>query len=312
MSEAAPRVTAVIVTYESSDTIDAALRALRLGYEAGMLEAIVVDNASSDGTPEQVARNHPWATLVHSGGNLGYGRGCNLGFERANTPYLLVMNPDAVVEVEALDTLVRFMDAHEKAGLCGPAVVEGSGRLQLSGAMLTPVSIMLKPILPRLAGPRMRSVEPGESPMRTNWICGSIMLIRRPMIDELRGFDPRFFLYFEETDLCKRAAEADWEIWTVGEATCRHVAGASAGVTGESLVQGAIAKHFFESRFYYLVKHHGRVPAVAAELGELCAMSLRALIERLRGRPYPNLGLRWRAPILKQPAQPEDRGRCVD
>ena len=305
MTPGMPRVTAIIVTFQSSDTIAAALDALQPAHATGLAEVVVVDNASDDGTPELVADRYPWVTLVHSGGNLGYGRACNIGFEYATTPYLLVMNPDAVVDVVALDRLLEFMDEREEVGMCGPAVVEDSGNLQPAGAMPGPWKIMLKPLLSGWAGRGVRKVVPGEPPMRTSWICGSIMLIRRELIDEVGGFDPRFFLYFEESDLCRRAQRAGWQVWTVGEAACRHVNAASAKRTGAVMMWGTIPEHYFPSRFYYLVKHHGWPAALAAEIGELCAMSLRALLERIRGRTYPALGARLRAPFMKLPRRPE-------
>ena len=93
-----PRVTAVLVTYQSAETIGPALASLRPHFESGLLHAIVVDNASRDETTARVAREHPWATVVESGGNIGYGRGCNVGLARATTDYVMFMNPDAVME----------------------------------------------------------------------------------------------------------------------------------------------------------------------------------------------------------------------
>ena len=164
---------------------------------------------------------------------------------------------------------------------------------------------MLKALLPGLAARGQRHVLPGEAPVETDWICGSIMLLRMWVIEEIGGFDPRFFLYFEDTDLCYRAMQAGWELWTVGEAVCRHVNAASAKSTKERMMWGTISEHYFRSRFYYMSKHFGLPRAVAAEVGEILFMHVRAAIDLIRGSANKNLKPRMKAPILKFPA-------CVD
>ena len=296
-----PQVTVVIVTFNSRDTVGAALDALREANEDGLARVVVVDNASADGTAYLIAQRHPWVTLVPSRENLGYGRGCNLGFEHVTTRYVLFMNPDAVVGLRALKTLVTFMDSHLRAGMCGPAVREASGALQPAGALPTPWRIILKPLCPAWATRGQRHVIPGEDPSPTNWLCGSIVLLRKSVIDDIGGFDPRFFLYFEETDLCYRAQQSGWQIWTVGAAVCKHVNAASAHGTNLPMMWGTIVEHYFRSRFYYMMKHYGWPLAVTAEVGELISMFVRAAIDRMRGRSYAHLGPRLRASILRLP-----------
>jgi GT2 family glycosyltransferase len=129
------------------------------------------------------------------------------------------------------------------------------------------------------------------------------MLLRKKVIEEVGGFDPRFFLYFEETDLCNRAQQAGWELWTVGEAVCEHINAASAKATKARMMSGMISEHYFRSRFYYLIKHFGWPSAVAAEVGELSFMVVRAAVDTARGRKDTKLGPRLRSPILKLPTR---------
>ncbi len=299
-----PQVTVVIVTYNSRETIGAALDALQESYAAGLADIVVVDNASHDGTADFVAEHSPWATLVRNSGNVGFGLGCNRGFECVATPYVLLLNPDAVITAQSLMTLVDFMERNPRAGICGPAVQEISGALQPAGALPNPWKIMLRPLLPGWASKGLRHVVPGEAPAPADWICGSVMLLRWRMLEEIGWFDPRFFLYFEETDLCYRARKVGWQSWTVGEAVAGHVNAASAKTTKAPMMRGTISEHYFRSRFYYMIKHHGWPTAVVAELGELLLMMARAAGERVRGRSCKNLGPRLRAPILQRPATP--------
>lgn len=297
------QVAAIIVTYQSRATISAALDALHEAYVVGLADVIVVDNVSSDGTADFVGKHYPWVTLLRNTSNVGFGRGCNQGIEYGSSPYILLLNPDAVVSFAALTTMIEFMDKHPRAGMCGPAVKEASGDLQPAGGLPTPWKIMLKPLLPRWASRGQRQVVPGEASAATDWICGSVMLLRRRVIDEIGGFDPRFFLYFEETDLCYRAQMSGWELWTVGESVCEHVNAASAKATSAPMIWGTISEHYFKSRFYYIRKHFGWPSAVAADIGELFFMFIRAAVELVRGKSYENLKLRLRGPVLQLPSQ---------
>jgi GT2 family glycosyltransferase len=127
------------------------------------------------------------------------------------------------------------------------------------------------------------------------------MLLRREMVTSLGGFDPRFFLYFEETDLCLRAARRGWQIWTVGEAVGRHVNAAVARSVSKRMMWGAIPEHYFRSRFYYMTKNFGRGLAVLAEIGEIACMILRAAVDKVRGRTYSDLTGRLQSPVLRMP-----------
>lgn len=301
----APIITVIIVTYQSIDTIGNCLDSLRGLVEHNFVKVVVIDNLSSDGTSDLIENKYSFVHLVRNSENSGFGRGCNTGFRFVKTPYILLINPDAVIDKSSLDLLIDFMDSHPQAGICGPAVIDESGALQPSGGSANPWKVMIKPLLPGLASRGQRSIVPGEEPMRTDWICGSIMFLRSSMINEIGGFDPRFFLYFEETDLCRRALSAGWEIWTIGKAVGNHVNAASAKATSAEMIWGTISEHYFRSRFYFFRKHFGLPAAVIAEIGELCAMFIRTALDALRGRTYKHIKKRLRAPFLKFPVFPE-------
>jgi N-acetylglucosaminyl-diphospho-decaprenol L-rhamnosyltransferase len=301
------RATVVIVAYNSKSTIEPALTELAGSDDQAPIEVIVVDNNSSDGIVEFLQESYPWVSVIPMGRNLGFGSACNRGIQASTRDYVLLLNPDAVLGRADLRVMVDFMDSHARAGLCGPAVVEASGRLQPTGGMPNPWTVMMKPFLPSLVSRGRRHVSPGDAPERTDWICGSIMLIRREMINDIGAFDPRFFLYFEETDLCRRAQRAGWELWTDGRAVGTHINASSAQSTKAHMMWGVITKHYFESRFYYLTKHFGLIAAVTAEIGEVVSMVLRTMRDRLRGRSYGDLTGRRRGPFFKRPSNSEDR-----
>lgn len=296
------KVTAIVVAYQSCEYIDECLHALCESHQAGVLECVVVDNASTDETADHVETNHPWVQVVRNSRNLGYGRGCNVGLAGATSEYVLFMNPDAVLGPEALGELVRFLEARPQAGLVAPATIVGKNKLQAARALPTPRRIMGAACASRWSANSVRLIEPGSGPFQADWLCGAILLARRSLLEELGGFDPRFFLYFEETDLCRRALDSGSELWAVGTAVAHHSGGESAVRSGECVVDGCIRHHFYRSRFYYLVKHHGWLAATTTEALELFILAMCDAGRMMLGRRSRSLRARLRAPILRLPA----------
>jgi N-acetylglucosaminyl-diphospho-decaprenol L-rhamnosyltransferase len=302
------KATAVIVTYQSARTIGRTLAAARRCRDAQLLDTVVVDNRSSDATREILEREAAWARVVLADGNHGFGRGCNLGFAQVATPYTLFLNPDAVIEPPALAAMLHFMERTPGAGIVGPAIVCGDEQvsaLQHTGPCPTPWT-MLRDATPFL---RRRSalvaIVPGSPPMRTGWINGAALMIRTALMRELGGFDPRFFLYWEETDLCKRVLDRGFEIWALGAALAHHVVGESSRSAPRRMGR-VLARHYFESRYYYMAKHYGCALATLAELAEFALQAIDSLADAARGRSSGRLRPRLQAPLLSMPARFSD------
>jgi GT2 family glycosyltransferase len=306
MSEG-PKTTAVVVTYNSSTTIDPTLAAARAACTAGELAVVVVDNASTDGTADQVRRQHPWVEVVASPRNVGFARGCNLGARRASTPYVLFLNPDAILERDALATLVRFMDENPGCGAVGPAIRYPDGTLQHAGDLLTPGGLV-RAAIARRPGPERTLIRPGGPPFVTDWLCGAVFFTRLQLFRELGGMDPRFFLYFEETDLCLRIRRAGHSLCAVGSSVATHEGGASTRRAGAVMDHGCLPQHYYPSRFYYLAKHNGYLRAAFAESIALAAVACRAAIRSLLRRPGDLLRTRLRGGFLRAPTHREDEG----
>jgi GT2 family glycosyltransferase len=295
-------VTAVTVTYHSARTIGDALAAARRCRDAGLLDLVVVDNASSDGTREILARDAGWASVVLEPTNHGFGRGCNIGLAHVKSPYTLFLNPDAAIEPPALRSMLDFMEQHPDAGIVGPATLCGSRDhplLQPTGPYPTPWSVVhdATPFLRRSSS--AVTIVPGAPPMRTGWVCGAVLMIRSSLARQLRGFDRRFFLYWDEIDLCRRAEQAGYENWVLGTALAHHVVGASSG--GALRIGSAVAKHYYQSRYYYMAKHHGWLAATAAELAEFALLGMESALDALRGRGLQRLQPRLQAQLLSLP-----------
>ncbi|MBN1491122.1 MAG: glycosyltransferase family 2 protein [Phycisphaerae bacterium] len=301
-----PKTTAIFVTYLSQDTVDSALEAAKHSHLRGLLNAIVVDNASTDGTVEFVAREHPWVKLIANRENVGYGRGLNTGLPHVDTPYVLLMNPDAVLDAGNLEVLVRFLDEHPEAGIVAPAIRRAAGNYQHAGELPTPRSMILDAMGIKGALSWRVPIVPGSPPFAAEWLCGACLLARTDLLRKLNGFDPRFFLYFEETDLCLRARLAGAELWAVGEAVAHHASNSSARRVCPDLPDGGcLVEHLYPSRFYYLVKHHGWIAASSVELIDLAARAFRDFARLLTGRrSRGELRLRLQSSLFRCPAKP--------
>lgn len=289
----------MIVTYRSRSSIAAALAPLEHAVQHNTIECIIVDNASGDGTADFIATHYPWVRLIRSPENLGFGRGCNAGFAAATSDYVLFLNPDAVIQPAAIQALVDVLASNPKAAAVGPATLvgaasdaigmeatsaDGGASLQMAGMLPTPWSLIASALNRPNALPARRAIIPGEAPFQTNWICGAIMMFRAEAFRALGGFDPRFFLYFEETDLCLRATRAGYELWAAGTASARHVCGVSARASGEMMESGCIAEHFYRSRAYYLAKNFGRAAATGTEAALRAVLAVRRIGKTLLGR----------------------------
>jgi len=294
--------TAVIVTYQSARTIGETLAAARRCHDEQLLDCVIVDNGSRDGTQEVIQRAANWARIVLTGKNNGFGKGCNIGLQHVTSPFTVFINPDAVLEPEALRTMLRFMEQTPTAGIAGPATVQqqkqGGATLQVTSQCPTPWTI-LRNVMPRYRTP-LRPIVPGSPPSRTGWVSGAVFMARTELMNRLGGFDPRFFLYWEEMDVCMRAQAAGFETWALGTALARHAGGASSS-PADRLFEGCIAKHYFQSRYYYMVKHHGWLAATVAELGEFVLLAMRAPVDMARGRGLYRLRARMQAALLSQP-----------
>ena len=297
-------VAIVIVTFNSHGTVGPTLAAARRAVEQGLAQCTLVDNRSSDETPLLLEQQSDWATVILSDSNAGFGKGCNMGWKGAVAPYTLFLNPDAVIEPDQLQNMVDYLERNPRVGILGPATVfegdDGRTVLQITGDRPTPMSIVSEALPYAGTHLRRRDIVPGGAPFRTGWVCGAVFLIRTELLRKLDGFDPTFFLYWEETDLCARAESLGYEVWASGLAYASHIGGASSSA-GENKIHGCITKHFYQSRRYYMKKHHGWVLATAAELTEFLLLTLRDLIDLAAGRRPTRLRLRFQAPLFSEP-----------
>jgi N-acetylglucosaminyl-diphospho-decaprenol L-rhamnosyltransferase len=257
------QVDAVIVSYRSAATLRGCVEPLAAMPE---VRVTVVDNASPDDAVETIA--DLLVEIVRSERNGGFSYGCNLGAAEGNSPLLLFLNPDARMDAAALKALVGALDGDASAALVGPRILEEDGELAWSQRRFPRLrstfaqALFLHRLWPRAAWSDELIRDPAAyrragSP---EWVSGACMLVRREAFAAVSGFDERFFLYCEDTDLCLRLRGAGHAIRFEPPAEIRHVGGASSSA-GETRAIAA------RSRVLYARKHLGPIAARSEALG---------------------------------------------
>jgi len=292
-------VATVIVSYQSAALTIESLRSVELerSIPGLKLRAIVVDNASGDlpAIAQAVKANDwsSWVTLLQTPKNGGFGHGNNVGIARAYADgvpdYVYLLNPDAIVRPGAIGSLIQFLEAHSSVGIAGSSFENLDGSdwpiafrfPSLLSELNDGLQLgLLTRLLKRWVVPR----EMTKTPQAVDWICGASMMIRPAVFAAIGGFDENYFLYFEETDLCRRAKDAGFSTWYVPESRVMHIRGQSTQVTNEKAQPQRLPGYWFESRRRYFAMTFGVGYAVAVDIVALLARSIGWLKQTALGR----------------------------
>jgi N-acetylglucosaminyl-diphospho-decaprenol L-rhamnosyltransferase len=300
-----PTVLTVILNYRTpAMTLEAVEAALREMAEIPG-EIIVVDNDSGDGSFETISATVAAAgwdarvRVVAAGRNGGYGAGNNVGIRAGlsgghRPDYVYILNSDAFPDAGAIRRLVDDLEAHPDVGFAGSYIHGPDGEPHATAfrfptlwsefegaARVGPISRLLARHIVALPIPHTRRT--------VDWLAGASVMMRRTMLDAIGLFDEGFFLYFDETDLCRRGRTAGWPAVYVRDSEVTHIGSVSTGM--KRWTRTPI--YWFDSRLRYFVKHHGVAYAAAATAGFVAG------------------GLIWRARMLLQGLPPADPPRFL-
>ena len=220
-------VSIIILTWNSEPYIEACLTSLEQGLTEFSSEVIVIDNGSQDRTCALIDKTRPGLQLVSNGKNRGVAPARNQGLRLAQGEYVLILDDDTVVQTGALDNLVRYMEAHQEVGLCGPKLTDADGELQLSCRRFPTLTDKLARRLPAILGQRVtRETEMADWDHQTirpvDYVIGACQLIRRRALQEVGLFDERIFYGPEDVDMCLRLQQAGWSVVYNPEAIIVH------------------------------------------------------------------------------------------
>lgn len=249
------KVSIIIVNYNTRELLRNCLESIYTYVDGIEYEIIVVDNASKDDSAQMVKNEYKKIILLESKHNIGFGGANNLGASQATGEYLFLLNSDTVFIHDALSVLIGFIDRHPDCGICGGNLVDLENEPVHSYGVAIPspwsdIHRFCKWSMDVRYG-KSWNYNHTKKPKKVGYITGADLLIRKKIFDKLKGFDPGFFMYYEETELTHRVRNAGWTVWSVPEAKIVHIKGASL-----EFLDGA-NKISFESKYRYLLKVYG-------------------------------------------------------
>ena len=220
-----------MVNHDAGEALLQCVRSLR---DEGICEVVVVDNASSDGSPDALVAADPDVRMLRTGANLGYGAGANRGLAFIGSAMVLVSNPDVAVHRGAIDALEEVLLADETLAIAGPRIEEPDGARYPSARRFPSYfdaagHALLGQLAPRNRFTRRYKMEDldASGPTEVDWVSGACFLTRKRVLSELEGFDESYFMYAEDVDLCWRARRAGWGVVYVPGAVVTHLQGLS-------------------------------------------------------------------------------------
>ena len=281
----------IIVSYNVRDYLRQALSSVITAAEKFIHEITVVDNHSSDGSPEMVSKEFASVKLIASETNEGFSAACNRGIRASSGEYLLVLNPDTYVQPDALEKALSFMREHPEAGAAGARMSDGGGRFlpESKRGFPSPLTALFKftgmgRLFPRSA--LFNAYYIGEKPddkiCRADILTGAFMMIRREALNRSGLFDTSFFMYGEDIDLSWRIRKAGYFNYYLPDVNIVHYKGRSTMTEKESSLN-----HFYGAMKLFAIKHLGRrwhIPVRAGvmilEQSALARLRLRKLIKK--------------------------------
>lgn len=228
------KVAIIILTWNQRDLTLACLESLsHLDYSNHHI--FIVDNGSQDATAETVRSRFPGVTVIENSENLGFAEGNNVGIRRAlleGAEYIMLLNNDTIVEPHMLSALINAAESDPQIGMVGPFIYyyDQAETLWSAGAKINWTKGVVKDLSVEVQGMDTKT------PYSVDYISGCALCIKRKVIEKIGLIDPRFFIYYEETDWCSRARAEDYEVLVIPRARIWHKVSASMGTTSPAIV----------------------------------------------------------------------------
>lgn len=284
MAPRIPDLAIAIVNYNTRSQ----LRACLATAAGAAQQIVVVDNASSDGSVEMVRQQFPGVVLCANPDNKGYGAAANQALAACTSRYVLLLNADTLLTRGATAALAQYLDSHPRVAAAGPRLVNPDGTLQPScHAFPGTATVFLELTALRHLARTLRHVPvlrdwhlPAWSHDRArpvDWVKGAALALRREAFQEVGGFDESFFMYWEETDLCRRLATAGWETHFAPVATVVH-----AGEASTSQWRGEMSFRFLQGLRQFSARHHTRPRRIALILALQAILRIRVAQDAVR------------------------------
>ena len=282
-------VSVLVVNYNTAHLLPRMFDTLADASKGLSVEVILLDNASRDGSPQFLREQYPHIRTIFNTVNVGFGRANNQCLELARGKHVLLLNTDAFVAPDTLRLTLHHLTQHPECGAVGVRLIGRDFSLQPSCRYFpTPLNVFLTRV--GLAGfcPWVQPVDDmawDHSGVRScDWVPGCYILMRMKDVAKIGLFDPRFFLYCEEVDLCKRIKAAGFEVHYLGDTQVIHLGGESAKSDAQLSAAAQISSLQIESELLYFRKHHGWAGLVTHVTLGIAGDIILALKAALKGR----------------------------
>jgi N-acetylglucosaminyl-diphospho-decaprenol L-rhamnosyltransferase len=290
------RLLVVSLNYRTAQMTLRSVRAALTAMQGLDAELVVVDNASGDGSLETIHaavrdENLP-VRVIAAPSNGGFGAGNNIGIragmaDGSAPDFVYLLNSDAFPAPEAIRRLLDTLVAHPEAGIAGSYIHGEDGDTHVTAFRFPSLWSELEGAarfgpLSRLLARHRVPLEVPQATARVDWLAGASIMLRHDMLEKIGLFDETFFLYFEETELCRRAARAGHATLYVRDSEVAHIGSVSTGMKRWDRIPG----FWLDSRWYYFLKSHGRAYAMAATAAHVAGGLLWRLRRTLQGKPH--------------------------
>ncbi|MFA6455531.1 MAG: glycosyltransferase family 2 protein [Bacteroidota bacterium] len=221
-------------------------------HDVKSTEVIVVDNNSTDGSQQELPQLFPFIHFISLHNNVGFGGANNVGAQRSTGRMLYFVNNDTVFYKESVSELVKTLSSHNKYGIVAPKLLNEDHSFQLSFGQFPTIQneFETKNIAENYS--LQTSLDSSISiPIPKDWVSGAALMIKREVFEEIGGFDERYFMYFEDVDLCRSAAKKGFQIFYVPSNTLIHLGGKSYGARDER-----ITVEYRKSQLLFYDKHN--------------------------------------------------------
>jgi GT2 family glycosyltransferase len=251
-AEGVPELSVILVNYNDLCHLKDCLSSLNDTVEGIPFEVIVIDNHSTDGTPEWIREHVSWVRLITNAENLGFAKANNQGIQESRGDYILFLNTDTVLERQSIALLLEELRSHETVGAVGPALLVDEKTYQVSFGKK--VSFWREVVQKTLLNPYYRfRLRRNAKKRQVGWLSAACLLTRRDILEEVGSFDENFFLYFEDIDLCVRIRDKEYILEYCPEVEVFHLGGAS--TEGLRLFS---RYHYRKSQLYFYKKHNSK------------------------------------------------------
>jgi N-acetylglucosaminyl-diphospho-decaprenol L-rhamnosyltransferase len=252
-------VSIIIVNWNAKDILFQNLSYLTQLPHHPIIQIIVVDNASKDGSIQMIRGCFPQVALLSSDANLGFSKACNLGLRVAIAPFIMFLNPDAILTANTLPLALDFLSRNPQIGALGCKIIDSTGRPYSLGIQCypSPWSEALRMMLyTKHTAHLFPTIFPMQDPNSSGYVLklsGACLIARRSVLKALGGFDDRFFMYADDVDLCRRIAGAGWRLYYLSSATVIH----HQGSCSRKAPRNFPILMFYKSTSQFIFKYHG-------------------------------------------------------